>query len=643
MRFSRLIFVFLGGFALGRAQSSLPAVATPIAPQTLAAAGVPVSFDLRNVFTLPGVSGEVVQFDTVLGKFNAALLADDAPRTVANFLNYVTRGAYSGSLVHRAVPSFVVQGGGFMLLGSSVNAIGTDAPVANEFKNSNARGTIAMAKPASGADTATSQWFVNLADNGGTLDTQNGGATVFARVLGSGMSVVDAIAALPAYDASAQLGADFAQLPLRANGLTPGNLVIVRSIAPVPVYPDGVGPAVLTFAAESSSAAVVDAAISGATLALTPHAPGSATVTLRATDTNGNTASTTIAVSVAAGPAFTTQPRSQSAAVGGDVTLTAAASGATSFRWQRNGVDVPGATSPTLTLQNIQPASAGVYVALASNGTVTSASQPAVIGVTSSAKVVGAATEVGPNIKHPNGNVYDQLLLTGAAATVTADAGQITRLSYVDPNDDIVQVEFSGAGALTLVLDDAAAPAVSTLYNQAGVSYVKGRASIVIAGANESTYVSVFTVGRANAVNQGLFRTDVVYDGVADLNSLSILSANGKFGGIFTGDVRYAATKGLAGVFAPGVQVAGRATVGDVSAEASAIPVLVFGQADDARVTGGDLLQGNAHAVQVDGLMQLQLTAGATSHAAPLPPQAIRGRLERNGADVTAAVAKTAD
>ncbi|HVS50878.1 MAG TPA: peptidylprolyl isomerase [Opitutaceae bacterium] len=641
---SLLVFFTLVFLSFARAQSTMPAVANAIPAQALTVAGAPVSLDLRTVFALPGVTGQIAQFDTVLGRFNAELLAADAPRTVANFLNYVNRGAYAGTFVHRSVPGFVVQGGGFALVGNAIGAVLADPAVANEFKDSNVRGTIAMAKSPSGPDTATSQWFINLADNGGTLDSQNGGATVFARVLGTGMSVADAIAALNVYDASGQLGASFTQLPLRSATLTADNLAVVRSINLVPAFPDGVGASVLTFSVDSSDSSVATAAVAGSALAITPRGAGNASVAVHATDTNGNTATTTIAVSVAPGPTFTSQPASQSSAAGGSIVLSAAASGATNFQWQRNGIDVAGATSPTLTIDNLQPGQAGAYVLLARNGSAIVPSQPAVVGIEATSKVVGAATELEPHdIRHPNGNIYDQVLLTGPAATITADPGQITRLSFVDPNDDIVQVEFSGAGALTLTLDDFSPAAPPKNYNQPGVNYVKGRASIVIAGASDTTYVSVFSVGRANAVNQGLFIDSVAYDGVADLASLSILSPSGKIGGIFTGNVNYSAARGLAGIYAPGVSVVVRAAIGDVSASGSAMPVLVFGGVGDARIAGGDLLQANARAVQVEGIAQLQFTAGTNSHAAPIGPQPNRGLLEHSGADVTAQVAKIAE
>ena len=140
----------------------------------------------------------VVRLETALGNFSIELFEQTTPVTVANFLNYVRDGDYDGTFIHRVVPGFVVQGGGFRLdANGALIDVPTDLPIVNEFSISNTRGTLAMAKLDGNPHSATSQWFVNLADNSGLLDSQNGGFTVFGRVIGDGMDVMDAIAALP--------------------------------------------------------------------------------------------------------------------------------------------------------------------------------------------------------------------------------------------------------------------------------------------------------------------------------------------------------------------------------------------------------------------------------------------------------------
>lgn len=164
----------------------------------------------------PGASATIVRLQTNLGAIDITLYDAAAPRTVANFLAYVNSGKYVNSFIHRAEPGFVVQGGGFIWDDSQriATAIVTNPPVANEFSSSrsNKRGTVAMAKQGGDPNSATSQWFINLADNSANLDTQNGGFTVFGEVSAGSMAVVDAIARLPLINA----GSPFDSLPLAA-------------------------------------------------------------------------------------------------------------------------------------------------------------------------------------------------------------------------------------------------------------------------------------------------------------------------------------------------------------------------------------------------------------------------------------------
>lgn len=193
-------------------------------------------------------SATVVRMQTSLGLIDIQLFDTAAPMTVTNFLSYVDSGAYTRSLIHRSVPGFIVQGGALALTGTnnSLAAITTRAPVVNEYSasRSNLRGTIAMAKVSGDPNSATSQWFFNLANNASNLDTQNGGFTVFGQVLGNGMTVVDAIAALPLLSASSQYDAivaaapvfaSFKELPLASPAtsatLQTSNLVLIESVS----------------------------------------------------------------------------------------------------------------------------------------------------------------------------------------------------------------------------------------------------------------------------------------------------------------------------------------------------------------------------------------------------------------------------
>ena len=350
-------------------------------------------------------------------------------------------------------------------------------------------------------------------------------------------------------------------------------------------------------------------------------------------------------------PVFTTkgQPANYAAIADGTATLTAEVWGnpLPAVNWRRNGEPLTDAaatnengvatTKTALTLSNLSPVDIGLYTAHAANDSAARVSATAIVGLRSTTKTLGTAREIGPDILHPSGRTFDQILLEGTAAAITADSDQVTRMSFVDMNDDIVQVEFSGAGTVSLTLAGAPGPvAPASHYVQPGLNYMKGHASIVVAGANETSHLSVFTVGRANAVDQSLFRDDVTYDGVADLGYIAILSTNGKFGGLRCANVSFFGSNGLTGVYAPAVEFTGPVYVGDIDAFDDAEPVLVMGSATgDTQINGGDLLQTNAAPVRVSAVTQLKFVAGATSHGTALPAQANQARLERDGVDVT--------
>lgn len=137
----------------------------------------------------------MVILNTSLGKIKLELDGEKAPITVENFLGYVDDGFYDGTVFHRVIPGFMIQGGGMT---ADMGAKQTKAPIENEADNGlqNDRGTVAMARTAA-KDSATAQFFINLKDNDflnhGVRDF---GYAVFARVV-EGMDVVDKIAAVP--------------------------------------------------------------------------------------------------------------------------------------------------------------------------------------------------------------------------------------------------------------------------------------------------------------------------------------------------------------------------------------------------------------------------------------------------------------
>jgi len=145
-------------------------------------------------------STPVVRFHTNLGDIDVTLLPNSAPLTVANFMNYMNRGAYDNSIFHRSVAKFVIQGGGYQLINHTLTAITTDPAVKSESGLSNSRGTLAMALSAGSngvtdPNSGTDQWFFNEVDNAASLNNQ--GFTVFGRVANAAsLAVMDKIAAV---------------------------------------------------------------------------------------------------------------------------------------------------------------------------------------------------------------------------------------------------------------------------------------------------------------------------------------------------------------------------------------------------------------------------------------------------------------
>lgn len=160
------------------------------------------SFALASALSLTALfswssQATIVEFETSHGNFKVNLHDKTTPKTVENFLKYVTDGDYNNTVVHRLIPNFIMQGGGYSFEGSlPLTPIPTDSSVINEPVYSSVKGTIAMAKKASGPNSATSQWFINYKDNSANLDVQNGGFTVFGEVI-EGMENIDQMALLP--------------------------------------------------------------------------------------------------------------------------------------------------------------------------------------------------------------------------------------------------------------------------------------------------------------------------------------------------------------------------------------------------------------------------------------------------------------
>ncbi len=168
-----------------------------MALRKLVLAGVVAAMTLGPAGPVGAQDNPVVVMETSLGSMTIELYRDQAPLTVDNFLRYVEDGFFEGTVFHRVIPSFMIQGGG---LTPTLVEKATAEPIRNEATNglTNDRGTIAMARTPV-VDSATAQFFINLVDNptlnhSGT-DPRSFGYAVFGRVT-EGLDVLDGIGAV---------------------------------------------------------------------------------------------------------------------------------------------------------------------------------------------------------------------------------------------------------------------------------------------------------------------------------------------------------------------------------------------------------------------------------------------------------------
>ena len=287
-----------------------PQVVTPIADHTLTLGGASASLTIPLAATfadpdsesavairIPGADG------TPSGRTINIILNDSAtPLTVANFrayLNDATDG-YTGTVFHRLISGFVLQGGAYKK-GASSNAfvsVPKLAAVQNEPGIANVLGTLAMAKQGGNPNSATTDFFFNLADNTANLDFQNEGFTVFGRVSQPSLSILSVLNLLPQPPASGDVNNPnyavtidgqstfLTQLPHNAAtapaSINPGQLLTIDSVvSSVPVLNSP------TVSGNTNSSAV-SATISGTDLVLNGLTGGASTISLQVSDLDGN-------------------------------------------------------------------------------------------------------------------------------------------------------------------------------------------------------------------------------------------------------------------------------------------------------------------------------------------------------------------
>jgi uncharacterized protein (TIGR03437 family) len=200
---------------------------------------------------LPRAEAQTAHFHTNLGDMDVVLNAIAAPKTVANFISYVNKGAFNNLVFHRSVAGFIIQSGGYQLVNHQLARIQPDPTVINEYGISNTRGTIAMAKLGNDPNSASDEFFFNESDtNASNLNFQNGGFTVFGKVAdAASLAVMDKIAAVPV-PSPGPLFTPFDQIPLinwTGGNPTDANYVVILAVtlpdvAPVQpsVAPNGV-------------------------------------------------------------------------------------------------------------------------------------------------------------------------------------------------------------------------------------------------------------------------------------------------------------------------------------------------------------------------------------------------------------------
>jgi cyclophilin family peptidyl-prolyl cis-trans isomerase len=300
------------GFVNSRANSP-PFVSSPIAAVAVAVNASPTMIDLAGNFSDPDISDTMLTINTSDGPLNIELFDKQAPRTVANFMNYVTSGRFDSSIFHRLVTSptpFVLQGGGFTFSNdgttTTLTPIPTDPAVQNEHSLSNTQGTLAMALAGTDANSATDEFFINLSNNT-SLDTANargGPFTVFGKIVGpADQAVLNLLASTPMTDQSrGDPNSPFGQVPLNnytgtnfPSDANASNFLLVQNVV-IDSRPE-----VLTYSVVgNTNPALVTPAVNNERLTLnyTPGLTGSAVITVQATDTFGATVQTSFTVTV---------------------------------------------------------------------------------------------------------------------------------------------------------------------------------------------------------------------------------------------------------------------------------------------------------------------------------------------------------
>jgi cyclophilin family peptidyl-prolyl cis-trans isomerase len=250
------------------------------------AAGASTTVSIDGKFADPDTV-DARHVSTTMGDFDIILYPLATPLTVANFLSYADNGKYTNTFFHRSVADFVVQTGGYRYdTAHGYRLVTPSVAVRNEPGISNLKGTLAMAKIGGDPNSATCEYFVNISDdNADNLDFQNGGFTVFGRVAGNGMSVINPINALPVGSYSVTIGGAAKSLddvPVNAASapttLDPEQLVKVKSVTKAPI---------LRYEVSSEDESVAKVKLTGTDLKINGVTAGTTRILIKAIDLDG--------------------------------------------------------------------------------------------------------------------------------------------------------------------------------------------------------------------------------------------------------------------------------------------------------------------------------------------------------------------
>lgn len=418
---------------------SSPALTQTFSNQQLAVGGT-AGIDLKGFFADPDALA-AVRLETTSGPLDMLLYPDSAPQTVASFLRYVDAKDYDGTVFHRLVPGFVLQGGGFYPVAPPnrfFSVVARPSPI-NEPGVSNLRGTIAMAKIGGQPNSATTNFFFNLDDNSENLDNQNEGFTVFGRLAEPSLATLDVLAAKPRYNIPVAFGTGGNQNmtdwpfnetmapPVAMNQAKLLKINTARRIEPLEYE-----------LVANSAPGVLEVLLEGSLLNLRGLAAGNSTVELEVTDRDGNSINHTFTVSVSGS--------ANQFLAGSTARLTSdlPETPGWSWQWEKDGRPLRGATNFHLDFPAIMLRDAGTYRLIgtdpAGNPTASSSIAVGVLDFPSTAQNVRAGETVNLTAKFAGPGFSlrwskDGVPLVDEPAKISGTATGRLRVSNFQPAD----------------------------------------------------------------------------------------------------------------------------------------------------------------------------------------------------------------